>query len=133
MRALPFLPLLSSLLLFITPVARAADGDGVDPSCSSNDLPQNGLNACAYQRYQAADKMLNTVYAKVAASEDAVGKPLLKRAEVAWIAYRDAECALEADAFRGGSAAPMLENACLERLTKAQTASLQGSMAEPGE
>ncbi len=119
--------LLSLAAPLLTPPARAAE-PAVD--CSTTDLPQMDLNACAYQSYQAADKDLNLVYGKLAAQNDAAGKALLKKAENAWIAYRDSECAFEADAFRGGSMAPMIEGGCLAVVTKARTATLSQSLQD---
>ena len=118
-------PMLALLALTLSAYADPPDAD-----CTSTNLNQQEMNACSYQDYQAADVELNAAYAKVAAARDAPGRSLLKKAELAWIAYRDAECTFEADSFRGGSIMPTIENGCLAAITKDRTAALKA--AEPG-
>jgi uncharacterized protein YecT (DUF1311 family) len=50
----------------------------------------------------------------------------LKKAQRAWIAYRDAVCEYEGYEARGGTMEPMLVNGCLARLTRTRTKELLG-------
>ena len=63
---------------------------------------------------------LRTYYAKIPAAK----KGLLK-AQRAWLAFRDAECGLEALGEAGGSAQPMIYNQCLSRLTQLRSEQLE--------
>lgn len=74
----------------------------------------------------AADAALNAVWVKAfgAAKGGPAAEPL-GAAQRAWIAYRDLACAAEADQRQGGSIAPMIRAACLERLTRARAADLK--------
>lgn len=75
---------------------------------------------------RAADAALNAVWVKAfgAAKGGPAAEPL-GAAQRAWIAYRDLACAAEADQRQGGSIAPMIRAACLERLTRARAADLK--------
>jgi uncharacterized protein YecT (DUF1311 family) len=86
---------------------------------------QAEASECAYHEYQAADADLNKVYARLALKLDADGKALLKVSELAWIKYRDSNCAFESSFYKGGTMRPMIESFCLARVTKARTAELK--------
>jgi uncharacterized protein YecT (DUF1311 family) len=83
------------------------------------------LNVCADNEYHVWDKKLNEAYRTAASQEDAHGRDLLKQSERAWIAYRDAECAHQANASEGGSIQPMEYSNCLTEKTKARIKELQ--------
>ncbi len=80
--------------------------------CSSANT-QTEMNQCAAAQYQAADKKLNDTWQQ--ALQRAVGKQqtLLKQAQQAWIALRDADCAFLASGAEGGSMQPMLVSQCM--------------------
>ncbi len=63
--------------------------------------------------YQAADNKTNDTWQQ--ALQRAVGKQetLLKQAQQAWIALRDADCAFLASGAEGGSMQPMLVSQCM--------------------
>jgi uncharacterized protein YecT (DUF1311 family) len=85
---------------------------------------QAEASECAYREYKAADAELNKVYGRLATRLEADGKSLLKDSELAWIKYRDANCAFESSFYKGGTMRPMIESFCLARVTKARTAEL---------
>lgn len=89
---------------------------------------QQTMNREAEASAAAADKKLNVVYKKVMATLDEEGQAALKKAQRAWLVYRDAEAEFQADAMRGGSAAPLLYAGTLERLTKARILEIEGSL-----
>lgn len=108
-------------LALVANIANAADDV---PDCSAENLgnlAQQDANYCAAQAYQAADTALNDAYKKLGAERGAAYKAKLKKVELAWIAYRDAECALEMDSFGEGSMAPMVYSGCMRRLTEQRT------------
>lgn len=63
---------------------------------------------------------LRTYYAKIPSA-----KAGLLKAQRTWLAFRDAECALEALGETGGTARPMIYNQCLSGLTQLRAEQLQ--------
>lgn len=86
---------------------------------------QQLMNACAAKEYAAADAALNTAWGSAKSFADAIGqgKELLK-AQRAWLAYRDAACAVHASPYEGGSLQPLIRATCLSEITKERTAML---------
>ncbi|MTH46603.1 lysozyme inhibitor LprI family protein [Intestinirhabdus alba] len=72
---------------------------------------------CAAARYQEADKKLNQTWQKVQKRARPEQRPLLKQAQNAWIALRDADCRLIASGAEGIRLQPMIVNDCLEAKT----------------
>ncbi len=100
---------------------------------------QADMNICANKDYEAADTELNAVYKKAMAAVKDTDKELgeidanyvgavdaLKKAQRAWIDYRDGQCELAGFEARGGSMEPMLVSGCLADLTKKRTEELKG-------
>jgi uncharacterized protein YecT (DUF1311 family) len=78
------------------------------------------LSFCASQRLEAADAALNYAYeAAVAAARGYEGgqEALLREAQRAWIAFRDAACSAEGSLYEGGTMQPLVGTDCLVRLT----------------
>jgi len=105
-----------------------------NPNCSDPQT-QTEMNICAGLDYEAADAELNRVY-RVAIAQmkdmDANLPPELKGAEKtlrkaqrAWIPYRDNACAAYGFLARGGSMESMLVGNCLAELTRKRTRELQ--------
>ncbi|MEB6378978.1 lysozyme inhibitor LprI family protein [Leclercia adecarboxylata] len=89
---------------------------------------QTELNTCTAQHYQAADKTLNQTYQAVIKRADAPQRELLKKAQQAWIALRDADCAFIGSGTEGGSVQPMIVNQCLADKTHEREAYLASLM-----
>ena len=102
------------------------------------DDPQNqaDMNACAAEDYAAADKALNEQWlaTKKAATvwddlSEADGRPRgaeerLLKAQRAWLAYRDSQCAALGFTVQGGTIQPMVVSSCLAGLTRKRTEEL---------
>jgi uncharacterized protein YecT (DUF1311 family) len=86
---------------------------------------QAEASGCAHREFQAADAELNRAYNRLAAVLDAEEKALLKTSELAWIKYRDSNCAFESSQYAGGTMRPMIESFCLTRVTRARAAELK--------
>lgn len=127
--------------LAFAPVALAQE-DEID---CGNAMTQAEMNICASRDYQAADKELNAVYkttmTKMRKTDAELGEiepnfvgavDALKKAQRAWIDYRDGQCELAGFEARGGSMEPMLVSGCLADLTKKRTAELKGLTEGPG-
>ncbi|OAP34742.1 lysozyme inhibitor LprI family protein [Sinorhizobium americanum] len=106
---------------------------------------QMDLNICADREYQAADADLNKIYNQAMAVMRQTDKELgdidaahvgaieaLKKAQRAWIGYRDGECELAGFEARGGSMEPMLVSGCLAELTRKRTAELKELLEAQG-
>jgi uncharacterized protein YecT (DUF1311 family) len=97
-------------------------------------ITQLDMNICQQQVWEEADARLNGVYAETIAvlqDRDAEYAPdgpseedRLRRAQRAWVAFRDANCDSASYAFRGGSAEPLLYYGCLHQMTEARIAEL---------
>ena len=109
----------------------------------ADDLPQQGMNYCAYEDWQTADKALNAVWPMVRARmkamdaenaeyvpEQANGAENLLKAQRAWIDYRDGQCEAEGAQFAGGSIRPLITISCKTTLTRKRTEELLQMMQE---
>ena len=105
--------------------------------CNPNGT-QPELNACAHQRYQAADRELNRVYRQVL-KKMKKNAPFVKNfraAQRAWIRLRDADlkalytCPTSDMRRCWGSMYNLLHNSDLEAMTKARVRFLKGYLTE---
>ncbi len=123
------------LATFLCFAPLAADAQELD---CVNQTTQLDMNICAYQEFEAADAELNRVYAEAIAFMQAADRDYapegeneearLRKAQRAWVAFRDANCDQAGFQMRGGSAEPLLVNGCLRFMTEERTAELQGVM-----
>ncbi|WP_039032306.1 lysozyme inhibitor LprI family protein [Leclercia adecarboxylata] len=90
----------------------------------ANASTQTEMNTCTAQQYQAADKTLNQTYQTAIKRAEAPQRELLKKAQQAWIALRDADCAFIGSGTEGGSIQPMIVNQCLADKTNEREAYL---------
>jgi uncharacterized protein YecT (DUF1311 family) len=83
--------------------ALLASGHALADECATPAMAE--MNQCAAAQYQAADKKLNDTWQE--ALKRAAGKQQeqLKKAQQAWIALRDADCAFLASGAEGRRAA----------------------------
>jgi len=128
--------LASAMLLVSTTLSGAQDGEP-EVDCDNAET-QMEMNICADRDYADADGELNAAYKKAMAAaqkmdveykdmgEQYVGAvDALKRAQRAWIGYRDGQCELAGFEARGGSLEPLLVSGCLADLTRKRTAELK--------
>jgi len=95
-----------------------------------NASTQAAMNQCEAASYDHADAELNATYKTALArlKTDKAQHQRLVAAQRAWIAFRDAECALATGNADGGSVYPMLMAQCMADLTTRRTAALRGYM-----
>lgn len=127
-------------------VLLALTAGGVPPALAQEENPQIDcanamaqveLNYCADQEFQKADKELNLIYKKALAAQQQVDKEAaemnpayvgavkaLKKAQRAWIDYRDGHCLGVGYEAVGGSMQPMLISGCMASLTLVRTKEL---------
>lgn len=89
---------------------------------------QTDLNTCTAQQYQSADKKLNQTWQAAMKRAAAPQRELLKKAQQAWIALRDADCAFAGSGSEGGSVQPMIINQCMTEKTAEREAFLASLM-----
>jgi len=121
-------------LLLTAPACAAQQLDCTNPTS------QVEMTGCASQAWEAADAALNAAWGPAMERARALdeGGPsgavpaatLLRDAQRAWIAFRDAACDAEATKARGGTAQNMLFYICLERLTLRRTEDLKTYASE---
>ena len=99
------------------------------------------MNICADKDFQKADKALNAAYKRAMTRAASTDKELgemepdyagaveaLKKAQRAWIGYRDGQCGLAGFEARGGTMEPMLVSGCLADLTRKRTQELNDTL-----
>lgn len=113
-------------LLLAAAAPQAVLDDPVEDACYAADYSQQGMNRCAGDAYERADKALNAEWAKAVAAYkgDKEGAKLLLDAQRAWLKYRDAHCLAAALDSKGGSMWPMLVSGCRADLTRKRTREL---------
>jgi len=104
-------------------------GAGSAQHMNAKDAPcQAGSTAdetrCFFQEAQVADRELNLVYNKIRTALSPTDQKKLQEAQRLWVQFRDANCAAERELYDGGSAAPMVYQACLGADARQRTAEL---------
>ncbi|MCJ8055234.1 lysozyme inhibitor LprI family protein [Shinella curvata] len=128
------LQLAAAAFLLSASVSAAQEAD-ID---CENAMTQMEMNICADRDYKDADVALNAAYKKALSAaretdddvrdlgENYVGAvDALKRAQRAWIGYRDGQCEFAGFGARGGSMEPLLVSSCLADLTRKRTDELK--------
>ena len=109
--------------ILLTCAALLLSGQALADDCA-NANTQTEMNACAAAQYKTADKELNETYQNALKRAAPPQRELLKKAQTAWIAVRDADCALISSGTEGGSAQAMIASQCLADKTAEREAFL---------
>lgn len=108
---------------------------------------QAEMNLCAVRDFEAQDAELNRVWAEQIAGARAADREIdrqfdqrpteeemLRRAQRAWVTFRDAHCTVEGyREARGGSMEPMVYEGCRARLTEERIGQLMPPPPPVGE
>lgn len=132
-----------TLTLVITPCVAFAtaksDLAAIDArlkTCIDRNASNSGMVTCTGEAYEAADKILNSIYNAAVSNlkkptkdayETRTSEETLKRviaSERAWISYRDADCALQGANMLGGSGEGLVTIGCRFSMTKARAVAL---------
>ena len=118
--------MMKTVLAFVLVLWVAAPNLALADGCD-NPVTQSDMTYCADWWFKKDDAGLNQAYSdlKTYYAKIPVAKAGLIKAQRAWLAFRDAECGLEAAGEQGGTAQPMIFNQCLSRLTRLRTDQLQ--------
>ena len=108
--------------------------DSEESACMDAAQSQMGMNRCAGEAFERADKALNAEWAKATAAYkgDKDAEKLLLDGQRAWLKYRDAQCQMDAYDSIGGSIWPLINSGCLADLTRRRTRELQGDVEGEG-
>lgn len=98
--------------ILLTCAALLLSSQALADDCA-NASTQTEMNTCAAAQFQAADKKLNETWHNALTRAAPPQRELLKKAQSAWIALRDADCALLSSGTEGGSAQAMIASQCL--------------------
>jgi uncharacterized protein YecT (DUF1311 family) len=110
------------LLLLLPNLASAQCKDAV----STKDMQD-----CMDSEWKRSDAELNRVYQESLKKLKPEQTALLKKAQRAWITYRDAQCEADYKMFAGGSAAPLALTQCRVTLTQERTKTLKDTSSPP--
>jgi len=108
--------------------------DAALDKCVKADESNVGMKQCAWSAYADADKLLNQTYSRL--SKDWIGddegaaerRKRLVAAQRAWVAFRDAECSLQATEMLGGSGEGLVQGSCLYGATTERAKALETLM-----
>jgi uncharacterized protein YecT (DUF1311 family) len=89
------------------------------PECD-NAQTTAAMRACENARYKQADQKMNAAYRSLMSKLGESGRAKLRRAQQAWIKFRDAEADFQADAAGGGTLAPLIRTSVLADLTESR-------------
>ncbi len=106
------------------------------PNCADPQT-QAEMNECAAREAEKADEDLNLIYKTTVEeyqrmdreSESTEGVKRLRAAQRAWIAFRDAQCAVAGYDALGGSMESLLVSGCVAELTKQRATELRRMIA----
>lgn len=80
---------------------------------------------CAQNDFEASDKELNALYKQLMSLQNAEYRSLTKKAQLAWIKFKEADCEVEAYPTEGGSVQPTIRLLCLKDKTDKRIAELK--------
>jgi uncharacterized protein YecT (DUF1311 family) len=104
------------LFLFVASLASAQCKDA---------LSTKDMQDCMDNEWKKSDAELNRVYQEALKKLNPEQLALLKKAQRAWLSYRDAQCGADYKMFAGGSAAPLALTQCRVTLTQERTKTLK--------
>lgn len=80
---------------------------------------------CAQNDFEKSDKKLNALYKQLMSMQDTEYKALIKKGQLAWIKFKEADCEVAAYPTRGGSVQPTIRFLCLKDRTDKRIAELK--------
>jgi uncharacterized protein YecT (DUF1311 family) len=83
------------------------------------------MRACENTRYEKSERELNAAYATLTKQLDPTQQEKLRRAQRAWLAFRDANAQFLAGAAQAGTLAPLIKVTALADMTEVRTKELE--------
>lgn len=91
---------------------------------------QNEMNQDAEDNFKKADAELNKTYKQLISKLKGTEKKALIDSELAWIKFRDTNCAFWASPNKGGSIYPLIYFGKKKKMTESRTAELKNALKE---
>ena len=110
--------LLAFFIVAVSPMARAQCDD------AKTTLQ---INECFAKELKKADAELNGVYRLTIKKLEPAEAVLLRKAQRAWLGYRDAHCEADRAQWDGGTGGPAAFMSCKLELTRKRTAEIQNT------
>ena len=85
------------------------------------------INECLAKELKKADAELNGVYRSTMKKLEGADAALLRKAQRAWLVYRDAQCEADRALLDGGTGGPAAFMSCKLELTRKRTAEIQNT------
>ena len=93
------------------------------PRCAGADT-QAGMNDCAYEGFVQASAAMSRQLRLIETTLASAQRTQWQQVQKSWLAYRTETCQFEASAVGNGSARPMVQWQCDDRMTRQRTAEL---------
>ena len=90
------------------------------------------MEDCAASEYKKADTELNRVYQETLKKLQPKDAQLLRKAQRAWLTYRDAHCDAQYQLYSGGSITPVILAQCRWTLTAQRAKEIKDSYSQEG-
>lgn len=100
-----------------------------DAACD-NAQATAAMRQCEIARLKRANAGLDAAYKRLSAKLDQQGQAKLRAAQQAWLKFRAAEAAFQADTARGGTLAPLIAASVQADLTEARRKDLEKAVKE---
>jgi uncharacterized protein YecT (DUF1311 family) len=100
------------------PPSMAQHAIAPESPCSGKVASGPATPECFAKAFREAAQRLNDIYTKVLETLPTDAQKELQETELLWLRFRDSNCAIEYEFYKGGSAAQMVLNACLEALSR---------------
>ena len=98
--------------------------------CAGADT-QAAMNDCAYEGFLQSSAAMSRQLRLIEPALTSAQRPQWRRVQKAWMTYRTETCQFESSAVGSGSARPMIQWRCSDRMTKQRTAELFNLTACP--
>ena len=85
---------------------------------------QVGMNDCAYEEFLETSAGMSRQLGLIETALTSAQRSQWRRVQKAWLTYRTEACQFEASAMGNGSARPMVQWQCADRMTRQRTAEL---------
>ena len=123
--------LLIIMLSWLLGVPGQALGQATGQDVACNDAQSTAaMRECEIGRLKRADAGMNAAYRSLSGKLDQRGREKLRAAQQAWLKFRAAEAAYQADAARGGTLAPLIAASVQADLTEARRKDLEKAVRE---
>lgn len=118
---MPIARLCARAVLVSSVFAVASSCFAAQPECLNSAPTQLAMDDCVGRTMKADDAKLNDTYKALLAKVSKNGANQLRKAQRAWLAWRDAQCEFNTMGTTGGSINSSMYGLCIDELTQEQT------------